>query len=343
MTNGKNIDVKFGNLDEIFVSTDVILLEQLLEQAHTITRQYFGNTISLYAPIYISNFCENNCRYCGFQSPLKLKRKKLTKEEIAHECKIISQRGLQSLLILTGESRHHSPPEYIEGAIKIAKKYFPYIALEVYALSEEEYKRMYLAGADGITLYQETYDPNRYDELHVSGPKKDFTYRFDAPERMAKAGIRQISMGILLGLSAWRDDVKALFLHLQYMERKYHGVEYSLSFPRLKKIEGDENSYIYVSDTELLKIIAVSRILFPRVGINLSTRETAIFRDVAILAGVTKISAGSNTSVGGYGSETDANGQFAVSDTRSPALIKAMLKDKGVDPIITDWRAIENN
>jgi 2-iminoacetate synthase len=211
-------------------------------------------------------------------------------------------------------------------------------------VSTDEYHSWYRAGADGVTLYQETYDRMLYDELHLAGPKKDYDYRIQAPERVADAGFRQFSMGALLGLADWRRDVPALFAHLRYLEKKFPGVEYGVSFPRLRRVEGDEHYHFDVSDREMLKIICTARLLFPRAGINLSTRETAQFRDNILPFGITKISAGSLTSVGGYvnAEKNYQEGQFEVHDRRSFDEIKTMLVKKGYDPVVTDWRSILN-
>lgn len=307
------------------------------------TLQYFGRTIGLYAPLYISNYCDNLCVYCGFNSGEKLERRKLTHDEIKKECAAIAKTGIQNILILTGESRTQAPVSYIKDAVLTAKKYFSNISLEIYPLETQEYRELYEAGADGIVIYQETYDRIRYQELHLYGKKTDYDFRYGAPERIAKAGMRQISLGVLLGLSDWKEDIKALFDHLKYLESKYPGVEYSLSFPRLKPINGDDSNYFIVSDHDMLNIICSARINFPRVGINLSTRERAEFRDSILGYGITKMSAGSITSVGGY-SILDKNQecQFSVSDNRSVSQIKSMLKDKGFDPVLTDWRSIVN-
>ncbi len=333
------------DLGRIFSSDDKGLLEELAAAAREATRQYFGRAIGLYAPLYISNYCRNRCAYCGFQAAIHIPRKKLSLAEIEEECRALAGRGIRSCLILTGESRYHSPPSYIREAITIAGRHFAGVSLEVYPLETEEYHELYLAGADGVTLFQETYDRARYAELHLAGPKRNYDYRVAAPERMAKAGIRQISMGALLGLADWHKDVSALFSHLRYLERTYPGVEYTLSFPRIRPVEGDERRYFDVTDRDMVKIMCVARLLFPRVGINISTRESAEFRDQVIQFGVTKMSAGSLTTVGGYSdpnAEVPREGQFQVHDQRSLAQIKAMLESKGFDPVITDWRNIVN-
>jgi 2-iminoacetate synthase len=340
-----NAKITFDEVGDIFRSEEKGLLETLARSAQEVTRQYFGRAVALYAPLYLSNFCGNKCAYCGFQASRHVERKKLSSGEIEKECAALAATGIRSCLLLTGESRFHSPPSYIKEAITIAGKYFANIGIEVYALETGEYRELYRAGADGVTLFQETYDRARYDEVHLAGPKKNYDYRVNAPERIAQAGFRQISMGVLLGLADWRRDVVSLFEHLRHMERKYPGVEYTLSFPRLRPVADDKRAYVEVSDRDMVKIMCVARLLFPRAGINLSTRETAEFRDHAVELGVTKISAGSLTSVGGYGDpkrEAHRDGQFEVHDARSLAEIKSMLLRHGFDPVVTDWRNIVN-
>lgn len=337
--------LKIEDLPAIFRRDDRALLEEMVRAAVDMTRRYFGRTISLYAPLYISNYCQNECVYCGFHaSHVDMPRSKLTLEQIDRECAALASTGIRSCLILTGESRLHSPPAYIREAVIIAGRYFPYVALEVYPLEEEEYRDLYLAGVDGVTLYQETYDRQRYDELHLAGPKKNYDYRIDAPDRIARAGIRQISMGALLGLTDWHEDVMRLFEHVRSLEKKYPGVEFGLAFPRLRRVADDEHNYFEVSDREMVKIIAAARLVFPRAGISISTRETPAFRDRIIGLGITKMSAGSSTRVGGYVemSSDYEDGQFQVFDPRSFDEIKAMLIEKGFDPVVTDWRNIVN-
>ncbi|OPY74508.1 MAG: 2-iminoacetate synthase [Syntrophorhabdus sp. PtaU1.Bin058] len=333
------------DLDRIFRSEDRDLLERLARAAQEMTGQYHGNAIALYAPLYISNYCSNRCVYCGFRADAGLKRKRLTLEEVGKECRALSETGIRSCLLLTGESRRQSPPSYIKEAVRIACRYFTDVSLEIYPLDVDEYRELYRAGADGVTIYQETYDRRLYDELHLAGPKKDYDYRFQAPERIAQAGFRHIGMGALLGLADWREDVPRLFSHLRYMEKTYPGVEYSLSFPRIRPVEGDPRQYHEVSDRDMVRIISVARLLFPRSGINLSTRETGAFRDRVIGFGITKMSAGSSTRVGGYAEREEDydDGQFQVHDTRSLPEIKSMLTSKGYDPVITDWRNIVND
>ncbi|MDR1453985.1 MAG: 2-iminoacetate synthase ThiH [Candidatus Margulisbacteria bacterium] len=356
MSNTKNITIcnTLCNTEilAIFNDHDPALLEQLAQEAQKITRRYFGRTISLYAPLYLSNHCANQCVYCGFHASLKIPRRKLNEQEIEAEYQALAHAGIQSILLLTGESRQHTPPEYLEAALKAAKKYFANIALEVYPLETEEYARLNAAGCDGVTIFQETYDQARYKILHPAGKKSNYAYRYDAPRRIALGGLRQITLGVLLGLADWRQDILALHAQLRSLEKEFPGVDYAISFPRLRGTYDYKEKNYLVSDAELVKIICVTRILFPRIGINLSTRESASFRDRAVHFGVTKISAGSSTAVGGYAglgaspacppdrAVLENAPQFAVNDERSVAAVKAMLEKQGFDPVFTDWRCL---
>ncbi|MHB8110048.1 MAG: 2-iminoacetate synthase ThiH [Syntrophorhabdaceae bacterium] len=336
----------FDDLRRIFASDDRGLLEEMAHAARDLTKRQFGRTISLYAPLYIANYCQNECVYCGFHaSSGVIPRSKLTLEQIDRECAALAATGIRSVLILTGESRFHSSPHYIRDAAIAASRHFPYIAIEVYPLEEEEYGELYRAGVDGVTLYQETYDRARYDELHLSGPKKVYDYRVEAPDRVARAGMRHISLGVLLGLTDWHQDIMTLFKHVRTLERRYPGVEFGLAFPRIRRVADDVHNYLEVSDKDMLKIMTAARLFFPRAGISISTREMPEFRDRIIEFGVTKMSAGSSTRVGGYvDAETEYNdGQFQVFDPRSFDEVKAMLISKGFDPVVTDWRNIVNS
>lgn len=330
--------ISFAELKNIIDNNDRNFIEALAQKARITTIQYFGRAISIYAPLYLSNFCDNHCVYCGFNRNMKVERKKLTLEEMHQEMKKVSQSGIQSILLLTGESRSITPVDYIKTAVSAAKDYFPGISIEVYPLEVDEYNELFEAGVDGVTIYQETYNKERYKILHQAGKKSDYHYRYETPERIAKSGIRTINMGALLGLSEVTEDVYHLFLHLEQMEKKYPGVEYTLSFPRLIPLKEPGIKYFEVPDITLIKLICMARILFPRVGINLSTRERAYIRDHALPLGVTKISAASKTTVGGYCGEQNKDSQFEVMDKRSVDEIVSMLHSKGFDPVFTDWR-----
>lgn len=329
-------------LKSILNNNDKNFIEDMAQRAREITIQYFGRAISIYAPLYLSNFCDNQCIYCGFNRKSGIKRKKLTLEEMHMEMENVSAPGIQNILLLTGGSRKMTPVDYIKTAVNAAKEYFPSISLEVYPLEVDEYRELFSAGVDGVTIYQETYNKKRYKTLHIAGEKADYKYRFETPRRIAKSGIRMINMGVLLGLSEAAEDIYQLFLHLEKMEKNYPGVEYTLSFPRLIPLKESKIDYFDISDTTLIKLICMARILFPRVGINLSTRESAYIRDHAIMLGVTKISAASKTNVGGYSLDDNNDPQFEVMDHRPVDEIVAILKQKEFDPVFTDWRRIPN-
>lgn len=336
--------ISLAEIKDILDNNDPASLEDLAQRAAALTRQYFGRTISLYAPLYLSNYCSSYCTYCGFHSHNRIHRIKLTDEEMHREMSHVAQTGIENILLLTGESYQATTLSYLLEAVAVAKRYFTAVSLEVHPMETEEYQQLFQNGVDGIAVYQETYDRDRYAEVHVSGKKSDYTYRYGTPERVAQGGIRHISMGILLGLSEMAGDLLALYEHLRDMEKNYPGVEYSLSFPRLRKIKGREFAVCDVDDITYIKILCLTRLLFPRVGINLSTRENPNLRDHALEIGVTRISAGSNTAVGGYSIKEpgDQDPQFDIEDTRSVAEIVRMLKSKNFDPVFTDWRPIGN-
>jgi len=319
-------------------------LETLAARAVDLTTQYFGKTISIYAPLYLSNYCDNECVYCGFNCKADIPRMQLSEKEIEQECQRLQRVGIQSVLLLTGESRSSTPPEYIESAVRIATRYFPHVALEIYPLETSEYACLFQAGADGVTLYQETYDRDRYAQLHRRGKKRNYDYRYEAPKRLSSVGFHHVSLGVLLGLADWKRDVIALYEHLRYLEHHYPGVEFNLSFPRLQRLTDAEFETFHVSDLEMVKILCVTRILFSRTGINLSTREDPHFRNHILGLGVTRISAGSSTKVGGYATHRDESspGQFPINDERTVPEIVSLIKSKGFDPIFTDWRHFSN-
>ena len=331
-------------IKEILNETSPSAIEAIAREASLKTLQYFGRTISLYAPLYLSNFCSSHCTYCGFHSHNRIKRFKLTTEQMHQEMAYVARQGIENILLLTGESYEVTPVSYLKEAVDAAKQYFPSISLEVHPMNEDEYRELFSEGVDGITVYQETYDRGRYREVHLSGQKADYDYRYGTPERAAKGGIRSISMGILLGLSDASEDIYALYRHVRFMEKNYPGVEYSLSFPRLRSIKGQNFAACDVDDVMLIKIICLTRILFPRVGINLSTRERSKLRDNILGLGITRMSAGSNTSVGGYTLKPpeEQDPQFDIEDKRSVREIVELLKERHFDPVLTDWRRIHN-
>lgn len=318
-------------------------LEDMAQRAHEITLRYFGRTIQLYTPMYLSNYCQNQCLYCGFNSNNDVERKKLKAEEVEKEAQFISSTGLKHILVLTGESRIESPVSYILECVKILRKFFSSISVEVYALTQEEYSLLVSEGVDGLTLYQEVYDQKVYASVHCAGPKKDYRFRLDAPERGAKAGMRNINIGVLLGLNDWRKEVFYLALHAQYLQDKFPDVEIGVSIPRIRPQVGNFKAICEVRDKNLVQIILALRIFLPRLGITLSTREDSGLRENLVPLGITRMSAGSTTSVGGHTQTAHENyktEQFEISDKRNVEEIKAMLEKKGYQAVLKDWERI---
>ena len=314
-------------------------LEPMAKKAQALTIRHFGRTIGLFTPLYLANFCSNSCLYCSFHAGNEIVRCKLSVEEAIKEGEAISSTGLQHLLLLTGESRSQSGPAYIEQCVRALRPMFASLGLEVYPLSTEEYRRLYEAGVDSVTLFQETYQESTYALVHPSGPKRDYHYRLEAPERACSAGISSINIGALLGLSDWRRDAFYSALHADYLQRKYPGVEVAISVPRLRPYAGSFSSFAApVTDAALVQILLAYRLFLPRAGLTLSTRESPQMRENLLPLGITRISAGALTSVGGY-SETDNVGsaQFEIADERSVPEVVQMIRAKGYLPAFCDW------
>ncbi|MBU2102067.1 MAG: 2-iminoacetate synthase ThiH [Candidatus Omnitrophota bacterium] len=315
-------------------------LEAIAQKAHQRSLQYFGKTIQLYTPLYLSNYCDNQCCYCGFNAHNAIERKKLSLAEVEEEAKCIASTGLRHILVLTGESRKESSPEYIRACIRVLKKYFVSISVEIYPLSEQEYRDLIAEGVDGLTLYQEVYDESVYCAMHPHGPKKDYCCRLDAPERGASAGMRNITIGALLGLHSWRKEIFYVGLHAKYLQDKFPDVDISVAIPRLQPHLGNFRGPTAVSDRNLVQIIVSLRLFLPRSGLTLSTRESPELRENLISVGITKMSAGSITRVGGHRIDVQAPSgasQFEIQDTRTVDEIKAMIEKKGHQPVLKDW------
>jgi len=312
-------------------------IEEIAKKAKILTTQFFGKTISLYTPMYLANYCVNRCAYCGFNSDNNINRSKLSLTEVEKEAKYIASKELQHILILTGESREQSPVSYIKDCIKILKKYFTSISIEIYPLSILEYKELVECGVDGLTVYQEVYDEKTYDEVHISGPKKDYKFRLDAPDRGGDAKIRTINIGALLGLADYRHEAFFAGLHARYLQDRFSDTEIGLSVPRMKNHTGHFEPKFIVNDTNLVQIILAFRLFLPRVGITLSTRESAKLRDNLVGLGITKMSAESCTSVGGHAVDNDSTNQFDISDERDVEETKKMILSKGYQPVFQDW------
>jgi len=315
-------------------------LEPMAQKARALTLRYFGRTIQLYAPIYVSDYCENSCLYCSFSSRNRRKRKKLSLEEIDREAAFIAGTGLQHILLLTGESKKESPVGYLRDCVQVLRRHFSSVAIEVYPLSEEDYAGLVAEGVDGLTLYQETYDESLYRVLHPAGPKRNFRYRLEAPERGAAARMRQVNIGALLGLADWRREILMVGLHARYLQDRFPEVEIGASVPRLRPFAGAFQGSCEVGDRNIVQAILALRLFLPRLGIALSTREDSCFRDSLIHLGITRMSAGSCTSVGGYtvpDEAEDAFAQFEIADSRSIPEMMARLREKGYDPVLKDW------
>jgi 2-iminoacetate synthase len=315
-------------------------LELMAQKAYQLTVQHFGRTILLYTPIYLSDYCTNQCTYCGFNVTNHFTRKQLTLEEVEKEAQNIAASGIQHILILTGEAANIAGICYMKQCVAILKRYFSSIGIEVYAMEEEEYAQLAEAGVESMTLYQETYNPILYQQLHVKGPKKDYRYRLDAPERACLAGMRSVNVGALLGLDEWRRDGFFTGLHANYLQNKYPGIEVSISLPRIRPTMGNCETGDAVNDRNMVQFMTALRLFMPRAGIPLSTRESAAFRNHAIKLGITKMSAGVQTAVGGHIDSQENSGQFVVSDTRNVKEMSAAILQLGYQPVYKDWQAI---
>ncbi len=315
-------------------------IEAMAQQAHLITKQRFGNTMQLYIPLYVSNYCSNECVYCGFNRRNKIARKHLTMEEIDLEAQDIAKTGIQHILLLTGESDTLVTFEYLAAAITVLKRYFASITLEVYPLSEDQYKELQLLGVDGLTIYQETYNTERYAEVHPKGKKSDYLWRLNTPERGAKAGIRSIGIGPLFGLDDIRKEAFFAALHGEYIMQKYPSSEVSLSLPRINSAEGDFTQTHILDDKTFVQTMVSFRLFLPEAGINISTRENSWFRNHLMQLGVTKMSAGSKTTVGGYYESEGSTPQFETSDNRSIVEFVHEVKKQGYQVVYKDWEPV---
>ncbi len=321
-------------------------IEEMAQRARLETSKHFGNTVYLFTPLYIANYCDNYCVYCGFNCYNDIRRMKLDLDEIEHEMRIIQQSGMEEILILTGESRSRSNIEYIGEACKLARKYFRMVGLEIYPVNTEEYRYLHECGADYVTVFQETYDSSRYSELHLLGHKRVFPYRFDAQERALMGGMRGVAVSALLGLADFRKDALASALHVYYLQRKYPHAEFSLSCPRLRPIVNNESiNPLDVHETQLCQILCAYRIFLPFVGVTVSSRESESFRNGIVKIAATKVSAGVSTGIGDHeskysGSEsvgTEGDEQFEINDARSLDVMYRDIAADGLQPVLNDY------
>ena len=321
-------------------------LEEMAQKARLETSKHFGNTVYLFTPLYIANYCENYCVYCGFNCYNHIKRMKLNREQIEHEMKVIADSGMEEILILTGESRTQSDVKYIGEACKLARKYFRMVGLEIYPVNTDEYRYLHECGADYVTVFQETYDIDKYETLHLFGHKRVWPYRFDAQERALRGGMRGVAFSALLGLSDFRKDALASALHVYYLQRKYPYAEMSLSCPRLRPIiNNDKINPLDVGEKQLCQILCAYRIFLPFVGITVSSRESAKFRNGIVKIAATKISAGVSTGIGDHESkytgkeDESAKGdeQFEIDDNRSLDAMYRDMSGEGLQPVLNDY------
>jgi 2-iminoacetate synthase len=338
-------------------------LEDLARQSQQTTRRHFGRTMRLFAPLYVSNECVNNCSYCGFSRDAGILRTTLTVDQVVREAKHLHALGFRSILLVAGEHPKFVSDGYLQDCLDALKPFIPTLAIEVGPMEDGQYAEIVHHGAEGLVVYQETYDPDIYQTLHTAGPKKNFNWRLDCPERAYAGGFRRIGIGALFGLADWRSEALALCAHLEYLYRHCWKAQLTVAFPRMRPYAGNyeytPDPALFLPDKSFVRLIAVFRILFPQVGIVVSTREPARLRDAIATLGVTHMSAGARTEPGGYtgagsddlhltvkgrrveleqksGCET-ATEQFRISDTRSAAEIAAMLRSQNLDPVWKDW------
>lgn len=321
-------------------------LEQMAQRARIETSKHFGNTVYLFTPLYIANYCENYCVYCGFNCYNHIQRMKLTMEQIEREMKVIADSGMEEILILTGESRAMSNVEYIGQACKLARKYFRMVGVEIYPVNTDEYRYLHECGVDYVTVFQETYDTDKYETLHLMGHKRIWPYRFDSQERALMGGMRGVGFSALLGLSDFRKDALASALHVYYLQRKYPQAEMSLSCPRLRPIiNNGEISPLDVHEKQLCQVLCAYRLFMPFVGITVSSRESASFRNGIAKIAATKISAGVSTGIGDHESkysgeqsgEQEGDEQFEINDNRSLQAMYADMSKEGLQPVLNDY------
>lgn len=314
-------------------------LEQMAAKSRQLTQQRFGKTMQFYIPLYLTNECTNHCVYCGFNHENKIKRIILTDEEILNEVKAIKALGnFEHILLVTGESPRHAGVEYLENAIKLIKPYFSSISIEVQPLEQEEYERLIAAGLNSVYIYQETYNKERYTVYHPKGKKRDFNYRLDTYDRLGRAGIHKMGLGVLIGLEDWRTDVTMMAMHLRYLQRRYWKTKYSISFPRMRPHTGEGfKPNVILKDKELAQLIFAFRLFDHDVEMALSTREMPDFRNNMTQLGITSLSAGSKTEPGGYYSYPNALEQFEMADNRHPSEVLEAVQERGYEVVWKDW------
>jgi len=318
-------------------------IEQIAQKSRQKTLRRFGKTIQMYVPLYLSNFCENQCVYCGFNAKNSIPRKILTLDEIESECKAIKKMGFEHLLLVTGEASRKAGIDYLIDSFRIARKYFSLISIEIQPLQIEEYALLVKEGLHSVYIYQETYNEQQYPAYHPKGKKTDFEFRVHTPDRLGLSGVHKIGLGILGGLEDWRTDSFMCALHLKYLEKNYWKTKYSISFPRLRPHMGGFEPNSIMSERDLLQLMCAYRLMNEEVELSLSTRESATFRDNAMKLGITSMSAGSKTEPGGYANASDKPSeleQFSIHDNRSPVQMMEAIKSQGYEAVWKDWDSV---
>jgi len=316
-------------------------LEAMAQRARTLTRRHFGKTVSLYAPLYLSNHCPGGCAYCGFASDRQQPRHRLSRDGLLVEIRALKKMGIEELLLLTGERTPEADFEYLLSCVTTAAEHFHNVIVESFAMTEDEYQRLAHAGCTGITLYQETYDPGVYDSMHRWGPKKDYLFRLDTPGRALRGSLRTAGIGVLLGLGDPIADLIALYQHALHLRKEFWQSGISISFPRIRPETGGFSPPHTVSERFLAQIVLAFRICLPDVPLVLSTRERAEFRDGLAGVGITKMSVASRTTVGGYDSgDAEDDGQFLVSDMRTVEEFCDALKRSHLEPVFKNWDSV---
>ena len=330
-----------GDFAALLSPAAAVRIEELAQAAHETTVRRFGRTIHLFAPLYLSNECVSSCTYCGFAAENEIARRTLDPSEVLAEALELKARGFRHLLLVAGEHARIVSKDYLVDCVRVLAPHVPSLAVEVQVWDAGTYRRLVEAGCEGLVVYQETYDRSTYAAVHLKGKKRNYDWRLGAPDRGAEAGMRKLGIGALLGLhDDWRTEALALAAHARALVHRWWRCEVSVSLPRLRPAAGGFEPADPVGDADFVQLLCALRLLLPDLGISLSTREPAALRDALLRLGVTHLSAGSHTEPGGYASPSDAEPQFQISDTRSPAEMAAVLRAAGYDPVWKDWQRV---
>jgi 2-iminoacetate synthase len=330
---------RFADLLALLSPAAAEFIEEMAQKAHKLTIRRFGRTIQMFAPIYMSSECTNACEYCGFNRNNQIARATLSVDEVVEEAKVLHGQGFRHILLLTGESPHHAPVEYMIRVARKLQRMFASISIEVYPLATDDYRRLIQNSVDGLTVFQETYNLKQYAKFHPSGPKHNYRWRLETPDRGGQAGFRRLNIGALLGLCDWRIEGAFVGLHAAYLVHRYWKSSVSISFPRLRPAASGFQPPFFVNDAHMVQLICALRLWLPDTGLVLSTREPAAFRDNLLPLGVTQMSAGSKTAPGGYATRENVEEQFEICDHRSPKEVSEMIAAHGYEPVWKDWDA----